>query len=297
MYEKNGVKLIKSGVLNMKKSISETIKAYRADDSLSQSYHFHNGYELIFIEKGSSEFIINDKQMHYHQNDIIFINQMERHQMRPLSDEYIRYVIIFEPEYFDQFIHDHMLCSIFKQRPANFQNGFHLPEPSAAFALELLKACVNECENKNQFFKMAIMSNTLALLIHLYRNFTSLFPSVRTNSTTAAASNIQNYIDQHYLEDLSVDSLAKEFHLNRYYIMEFFKDVTGYTLKQYIILKRISYAKNLLYYSDKNVSEIAAASGFNNVSNFIRAFKNHEKVTPLKFRNLNHVHLTGGDIL
>lgn len=271
----------------MEKRISEIVRAYRADDNKAQSYHFHNGYELIFIEKGSSEFIINHKAVHYKRNHIIFINQMEQHQMKPLSSEYIRYVVIFDPDYFDRYVNDQILCSIFKQRPENFQNGFELPDSDAAYILKILKNCVSEHEAKQPFSNMSIMSGIVLLLINLYRNFSTQFPSVKSNPAMGKAARIQNYIDRHFLEDITIDFLSDKFHLNKYYMMDFFKEVTGYTLKRYVALKRISHAKNLLFYSDKNISEIAIACGFNSVSNFIRSFKNHEGITPLSFRKLN----------
>jgi len=49
----------------MEKKISEIVKAYRADDKKVQHYHFHNGYELIFIVKGNSVFTINNKEIVY----------------------------------------------------------------------------------------------------------------------------------------------------------------------------------------------------------------------------------------
>ena len=272
----------------MEKKISELVKAYRAEDTNTLSYHFHNGYELIFIENGCSEFIINDKVVKYGQNHMIFINQMEHHQMKPLSKEYIRYVVIFDPDYFDHYINDQILCSIFKQRPEDFQNGFLITDENAAYVLTRLKNCVNEYDRKQSFSNMNIMSEITLLLIYLYRNLPAQYPSVKSNPAAGKAARIQHYIDSHFLEDITVDMLSHRFHLNRYYMMEFFKEVTGYTLKHYVVLKRISHAKNLLYYSDKNISEIAIECGFNSVSNFIRSFKNHEGVTPLSFRKLNN---------
>ncbi len=271
----------------MEKKISELVKAYRAEDTRTMSHHFHNGYELIFIEKGASEFIINNTAFQYKQNHIIFINQMEQHQMKPLTDEYIRYVVIFDPDYFDHYVNDQILCSIFKQRPEDFQNGFAVTSDDAAYFLTKLQNCVDEYDRKQPFSNMNMMSEITQLLVHLYRKFPARYPSVKANPATGKAARIQKYIDENFLEDITVDALSHRFHLNKYYMMEFFKEVTGYTLKHYVVLKRISHAKNMLYYSDKNISEIATTCGFNSVSNFIRSFKSHEGLTPLKFRKLN----------
>ncbi|TCT15524.1 helix-turn-helix protein [Natranaerovirga pectinivora] len=72
--------------------------------------------------------------------------------------------------------------------------------------------------------------------------------------------------------------------LDKYYLLHTFKEVTGFTIKQYILLKRIAFAKNQLYYTDKNITAISIDSGFNSQSNFIRLFKKKEGITPLQFR-------------
>ena len=263
---------------------NEILKVYRADDKQSITHHFHNGYEMIFIEEGRAEFIINGVKKCYGRNDIIFISQLEQHRMRPLTDTYVRYVVFVDPDYFDRFVGDQVLCSIFKQRPENFENGFPVSPEKARYIADILQRCAQEYKQKERYAELCILSHILSLLIYLYRTVPERFPSASSNHLTATAVRIQNYIDKHFLEDLSLEALSGHFHLNAFYIMEVFRDVIGYTVKQYTVLKRISHAKNLLYYSDKEISQVAIESGFNSASNFIRAFKKHEGVTPLRFR-------------
>lgn len=260
--------------------------AYRSDSREILSNHFHNGYEIIFIEEGSSEFIINGVAGRYSKNCIIFLNHLEQHKMRPISDRYIRYVIILDPDCFDRFVGDQVLCSIFKQRPEGFENAFILPEEDAEFALATMKQCAEEYSNGEKYTELSICSRLLSLLIRLYRRHPERFPTAASSHIAATATKIQNYIDSNFLDDISLDFLAGEFHINKFYLLELFKKVTGYTVKQYVVLNRISHAKKLLYYSDKEISQIAMDSGFNSASNFIRAFRRHEGVTPLQFRKL-----------
>ncbi len=128
------------------------------------------------------------------------------------------------------------------------------------------------------------MAAVMQILIHLYRNYRKMFPQ---SPQDRRIDDIQAFIDVHYLQDLSLGDIADQFHLDKYYLAHTFREAIGYTVKQYILLKRISHAKNLLYYSDKDISLVAAESGFHSASNFIRAFKNVEQVTPLKFRKIH----------
>ena len=58
----------------------------------------------------------------------------------------------------------------------------------------------------------------------------------------------------------------------------------GITVNEYLINARISYAKELLKYTDMPVGEIAFESGMNNVTHFINLFKSREEMTPLAYR-------------
>ena len=262
------------------------LRAYRADDLSVLSHHFHNAYELIFIAEGEAEFVIDNKRRSYSSGEIIFLSHLEQHQMKPLSKKYIRYIAIIDPDYFDRFVGDQALRSIFKNRPVNFENGIKLSAKDAEKVLELMCECAEECTNKAFCSDLAVMSKLLSLLILLYRGYTQYFPAVPSDLYTANATLIQNYLDQNYLEDFTLDDLAAHFHMNKFHLLELFSEVTGYTIKRYTMLKRISHAKNLLYYTNSDVSQIASDSGFNSTSNFIRAFKRHEQITPLQFRKL-----------
>lgn len=58
----------------------------------------------------------------------------------------------------------------------------------------------------------------------------------------------------------------------------------GLTVNEYIITARISYAKELLKYSELSVNEITYEIGMNNVTHFINLFKARENLTPLSYR-------------
>lgn len=58
----------------------------------------------------------------------------------------------------------------------------------------------------------------------------------------------------------------------------------GIPVNEYLINTRISYAKELLKYTDMSVEEITYETGMNNVTHFINLFKKREAITPLKYR-------------
>lgn len=94
------------------------------------------------------------------------------------------------------------------------------------------------------------------------------------------------YMKQHYLEKLTVDRLAKNAMLSKYYFIRQFGAVTGTSPYSYLMNLRINAAKELLVTTDMPVTAISSAAGFNNYNNFIKAFKKTAGVTPAAYKKL-----------
>lgn len=95
---------------------------------------------------------------------------------------------------------------------------------------------------------------------------------------------IANYIHNYYSEELTLDSLSREFFISPYYLSHQFKDVTGYTLTQYIQMTRIRNVQYLLLNTQKRISELAQECGFTSFSQFNRIFQKFCGQSPSEFR-------------
>lgn len=96
---------------------------------------------------------------------------------------------------------------------------------------------------------------------------------------------VLSYIDEHYTEDISVNTLASLFRVSPNYLSTRFKKDTGIKFTDYITGLRISKAKQLLTETELQVKEIASRIGYFTTSHFIRTFVKLEGITPLEFRN------------
>lgn len=107
----------------------------------------------------------------------------------------------------------------------------------------------------------------------------------------AAASALENklkdvlhYLDEHYTEDISLDSLADRFYISKYYLSREFKKAFGTTIIQYILAKKITNAKELLRYSNASIEDIAGLCGIGDASYFNKVFKKIEGCTASEYR-------------
>ena len=121
------------------------------------------------------------------------------------------------------------------------------------------------------------------LLILLYRLCSSSYTFIHTSH--GHIWEVKQYIEQHCTEeDLSISAVAQTFYSSIYYLTHTFKKVTGYTPKQYLQLCRLAAARELLYETDYNITEISQKAGFSDINNFIRYFKREVGVTPGQYR-------------
>ncbi len=93
-----------------------------------------------------------------------------------------------------------------------------------------------------------------------------------------------------YLEDnchkhLELDSIAKIAELDKHYLCREFKRITGRTIFEYLLSRRLQKAMYELRTTDKKIIDIALDSGFANISNFNRQFKRSIAITPSRYRS------------
>lgn len=92
-----------------------------------------------------------------------------------------------------------------------------------------------------------------------------------------------NYIEDHYHEDISLESVSEVIFLNKNYFSELFKKETGKSFVQYLTEYRLEKAKLLLSIDGLKGSEVADMTGFQNDSYFITVFKKYEGCTPKEY--------------
>ncbi|SMP51209.1 helix-turn-helix domain-containing protein [Anoxynatronum buryatiense] len=248
------------------------------------SDHFHIGYEMILVTEGESVFTINDQIRHFNTHSLIFINNLEKHRMQTYKTPYSRYIVIIEADYFDSVMKDPALLSIFKIRPKDFKNGFQLRTEDVQPIQQLFETLSAIHQKKEEFWQIEFTGLLSQLMVLLYRGYRQYFPIQNIDKAERRIFEIQAFIDEHFKKPISLEFLAEEFYVNKYYLAHSFKEVTGFTIKQYILLKKIAFAKNELYFTEKSMTEVAMDSGFNSQSHFIRMFQQKENKTPLQFR-------------
>lgn len=112
----------------------------------------------------------------------------------------------------------------------------------------------------------------------------------RGNSSNAPKkmdiSLVKSFLDEHYKEKLSLESVASHFFIDKHYLARLFKEQYGVTLVTYLQQVRITHAKRMLRFTDKSIEEIGLECGIGELNYFSRVFKKLEGVSPSEFRRV-----------
>lgn len=263
----------------MKRNIHVDFK----DDSINiETTHYHNNFEIIFVTKGTSTFLIENKKIKAKKNSLVLLSNLENHSMTIDETPYERYVVSVDNLLKINLLPSEIYIKILQNRPKDFPYIFEFNNEDADVIVNILKLLLKEESSKNY---SEHLSNLLInqLLIMVFRSNPDFFKNTKTEFEKTIY-NIQDYINENYKEDINLDLIENKFYINKYEVSRNFKKITGYNFKTYLILVRLSKAKDLLVNSNLTIAEISDRIGYGSESLFVRMFKKYENTTPTKYR-------------
>lgn len=146
----------------------------------------------------------------------------------------------------------------------------------------LLSSIVSEFNGApDEYFKQALDGAITSLLCLLARGQT-LAREFKPYENKELLSEVLRYIDERFLQITSLFELSEQFGYSYNYLCALFKKLHGTTLREYLLSKKLDYAKELLS-SGKKVWEISETIGYSSPYNFSRAFKKYHGVSPENF--------------
>ena len=150
------------------------------------------------------------------------------------------------------------------------------------------------CENRlqlqhiNQYLTVtfSITVNSLYSLDDFSSFFDNLLRSLlnQTKSEELDIKRVLTYIQQHYMDDISINTLTAEFHVSPNYFSSWFKKETDIRFTDYITNLRMTYATQLLTETNLTIKDIASSIGYFTASHFIRTFVKNKGITPAEYR-------------
>ena len=235
--------------------------------------HTHDHMELFYIVGGKGQFLIRDQLYPVSANNLVIINPNVTHTEVSLNAQPLEYIVLgIEGITLDD---------------RNTPNGEFsiLDHYESAEISGCLRNILREMEQKNPGYEDVCQAYMEILAIRLMRN-TALAVS---DEEQAAVGNhqcaaVRKYIDLHFKEALTLDMLAEEAHMNKFYLSHAFKREYGVSPINYMITRRIEESKYLLAETDLSLSRIAQLLGFSSLSYFSQVFRRSQGISPMDYR-------------
>ena len=98
-------------------------------------------------------------------------------------------------------------------------------------------------------------------------------------------SRIKDYIDRHYMEPITLQSMGEALRISPYYLSHVFKQMSGYSPVQYLLRRRIGEAQTLLITTELSVARIAEMVGYDSQSYFNLQFTKNVGMPPSRYRH------------
>lgn len=127
-----------------------------------------------------------------------------------------------------------------------------------------------------------------ALLSELVQSFKSQQPAKEQapKKYLDRLTDIIQYINSHYQEQLTLTQVAQYAHLSAPYLSSFFEKYMGMSFMAYYATVRLDHATKELLYTDAPIEEIAIKCGFSDPRGFVRAFKKRYSTVPSAYRKM-----------
>ncbi len=270
----------KSGYLN------EDFHLFHLNDSLGNDmdYHYHEFEKIVVFISGRVNYIIEGVTYPLQPWDVLFVGEHLIHRaVVDTSVPYERIILYVNTAFMRQSSTPKGdLLSCFE---AAKDRGCCLMRPQAAGQAALSRALAElEGAVSSTEFGADILSKALFLRCAVLLNRMMLSDSTAADDfcrQDPKISDVLNYINANLSADLSIESLAARSYMSKYHFMRRFKELTGYTVHNYILQKRLIYASELIR-DGMAVTQAALQSGFGDYSSFLRAFKKLFGTTPGK---------------
>lgn len=227
--------------------------------------HNHDDlYEVVLLLDGDCEFCVEGNTYRLEPRDIIFTRPFEMHKIVCLSERtYNRIILYIKSDYFKNNNCEEFL-DIFENRQLGTGNCI-----SRDIADRALKDCMSRLYMYSEGKAYDVAEHTLFEFLYLMNECKGMSDNFYVKDERVRKMII--YINGHLSENLSLDTLAKEFFVAKNYMCKVFKKNTGHTISQYISYKRIMLVQEL-HRNGQNLMQASLNAGFNSYANFYKAY-------------------------
>jgi AraC-like DNA-binding protein len=234
--------------------------------------HAHDVLEIFIFISGKGSYVVEGNTYSLLPYDILIMRSTEAHKLNISPEEpYERVTIHFSPTLLRKFDNYEHILEPFFHHPLGRLNQYH---PSD-FSSEHWLSCLNAIEtyaNANVSIDLFILSNLFALLAELCNAFHNRTDKDIFENSNNVSIEMIDYINKNLYNQISLKEVSTHFFLSQSQTNRIFKKATGSSVWEYILLKRLLVAKQLIQNGETPL-KAHNSCGFTDYSSFYRKYK------------------------
>lgn len=253
------------------------------------AFHYHSFYEIIYVLEGEYSSMLENQTYHMKKGDMLLIdcNVMHKyHFIEKKHDSSKRIILWVTREMLQSLSGEEMdLSACFRGQSSR---AYHFPiyyeEMLRGY---LLKLVMEELPDVPSPEAKQVLDRGYLTLFFVYLNMLCSrreYGFSRENTVFhPMVEQVADYIERHISEGISVEELARQVHMSKYYFLRKFKEQTGVTVHNFVLNKRLIQASEELLQGN-NMTQVWQNAGFADYSSFLRNFKRTFGISPGKYR-------------
>ena len=237
--------------------------------------HFHEFYVIGFMEGGKRHLWCRNQEYDTQRGDVILFNPRETHNCAPVAGEVLDYRAINVPvDVMDKAVKEEITG---KHIHLQFKDTL-IPQAELALSIrELYDVIVSQSS-------LLVREEAFYFLIEQLLE-EHMVPVEASRELTEAVKAMKEYLDTHYEESISLDTLSKISKMSRYQLLRLFTREVGVSPYRYLQSIRIAKAKRLLEQGEA-IGKLALDCGFSDQSHFTNYFKSFIGITPKQYQSI-----------
>jgi AraC-like DNA-binding protein len=254
---------------------------------LYDKLHQHEEIQLCAIVKGEGSIVVGDSINEYKSGDILIIGSNLPHVFKSdtsnCSSTFMQTLFFTKTSFGEQFFELGDFTET--QQIFTISESGGILTSNKEVVLELFQQ-LKKASNLQRFILFLTIIREL-LKANIQPLSTFIYPKKYSDNEGKRMSNIMEFTMNNYQKEISLHNIAEISYMTPNAFCRYFKQRTNKTYFQFLIEVRIENACRLLKNKDLLITEVSEKSGFKNISNFNRKFKDNKGITPSKYRSLH----------
>lgn len=252
----------------------------------SAPYHFHPEYELTLIVRGSGKRYVGSHMQNFFSGDLVLLGPNLPHCWKTENEAAGKsesIVIQFREDCMGEDFFNKPEMQAIRNLLNKSNNGVYFKDDVDALKQKMI-VLLNEKDDCRKFITLIDLLHTLTLTsAQTILNRKHYYDALSFNEKERI-NKVMAYIVDNFQQEISLNDAAALINMSTHAFCKYFKKITRKTFVEAVNDYRIDFAARQLAHTDNAVAQIGYDSGFNDISNFYKTFKERMKLSPLSYR-------------